>query len=91
MSWRFRRVMSAGPFRLNLSRHGAGWSVGIPGVRYGRSATGTPYVSLGFPGLGLYWFRYMRDRDSNQRRVASTCDPQEITTHDGGHPESVSR
>ena len=63
MSWRFRRVMSSGPFRLN-SRRGVGWSVGIPGLRYGRSAVGTPYISIGFPGLGLYWVKYLRDDDS---------------------------
>ena len=57
MSWRFRRAISSGPFRLNISRRGVGWSVGIPGFRYGRSADGAPYVSIGFPGLGLYWFK----------------------------------
>jgi hypothetical protein len=72
MSWRFRRVISGGPFRLNLSRSGIGWSVGIPGMRYGRSATDAPYVSLGFPGLGLYWFKYLRDRRSGERRITST-------------------
>jgi len=72
MSWRFRRVISGGLFRLNLSRRGIGWSVGIPGMRYGRSATGAPYVSLGFPGLGLYWFKYLRDRRSSERRITST-------------------
>ena len=61
MTWRCRRAISAGPFRLNLSRRGMGRSVGIPGFRYGRSATGAPYVSFGFPGLGLYWFKYLRD------------------------------
>ena len=65
MSWRFRHVISAGALRLNISRHGAGWSIGIPGVRYGRSATGTPYISLGFPGLGLYWVKYFRHRRWN--------------------------
>jgi Protein of unknown function (DUF4236) len=72
MSWRFRRVISGGPFRLNLSRSGIGWSVGIPGMRYGRSATGAPYVSLGFPRLGLYWFKYLRDCRSSERRITST-------------------
>ena len=66
MSWRFRRVISAGLLRLNLSRRGIGWSVGIPGVRYGRSATGALYVSVGFPGLGLYWFKYLRDHMSSR-------------------------
>jgi hypothetical protein len=65
-------VISGGLFRLNLSQRGIGWSVGIPGVRYGRSATGAPYVSLGFPGLGLYWFKYVRDRRSSERRFTST-------------------
>ena len=75
MSWRFRRIMSNGPFRLNVSRRGVGWSVGIPGLRYGRSAAGAPYVSVGFPGLGLYWFKYLRDDDSRERRITSTDNP----------------
>jgi len=59
MGWRLRRSASFGPFRLNLSRNGIGWSWGIPGLRYGRTATGRPYVSVGFPGLGLYWMKYL--------------------------------
>ena len=60
-------MISPGLLRLNLFRRGIGWSVGIPGVRYGRSATGAPYVSLGFPGLGLYWFKYLHERRSAPR------------------------
>lgn len=73
MSWRFRHVISVGALRLNISRRGAGWSVGIPGVRYGRSATGTPYVSLGFPGLGLYWVKYLRQQSSSERGIMSSA------------------
>jgi hypothetical protein len=80
MSWRFRRVISAGLFRLNLSRSGIGWSVGIPGMRYGRSATGAPYVSLGFPGLGLYWFKYLRDSRPSERRITSTTSSEPSRT-----------
>ena len=80
MSWRFRRVISAGPFRLNLSRRGAGWSVGIPGVRYGRSATGAPYVSVGFPGLGLYWFNHLgRAGGGEQRPIPTESSPSSQT------------
>src|SRR5687768_1484512 len=59
MGWRIRRVLNYGPFRGTLSRSGVGWSVGIPGLRYGVSATGRSYVSVGFPGLGLYWMKYL--------------------------------
>jgi hypothetical protein len=71
MSWRVRRVFSTGPFRLNLSRRGVGWSIGVPGLRYGRSAVGTPYISVGFPGLGLYWFKYFGHDDSRRRGITS--------------------
>ena len=59
MGWRLRRVLSFGPFRLNVSGSGLGWSWGIPGFRYGRTATGRPYLSIGFPGLGFYWMKYL--------------------------------
>lgn len=70
MSWRFRRVISAGLVRFNLSRLGVGWSFGVPGLRYGRSAIGRRYLSVGFPGLGLYWMKYL-DPDPISRSRAS--------------------
>lgn len=54
MAWRFRKVFASGPLRLILSGRGVGWSSGVPGLRYGVSPNGRPYVSVGFPGLGLY-------------------------------------
>jgi hypothetical protein len=47
-----------GPVNWNLSRQGVGWSIGIPGARYGRTAIGTAYVSLGIPGSGVYWTKH---------------------------------
>lgn len=64
MSWRFRKVFSGGPFRWTLSRGGIGWSWGIPGLRYGVSATGRRYVSCGIPGFGLYWVKYLDETHS---------------------------
>lgn len=54
MSWRFRKIFRAGPVRINLSKSGWGWSMGIPGLRYGVSAKGRRYVTYGIPGTGLY-------------------------------------
>lgn len=59
MSWRWRKAIGAGPLRLNLSRSGVGWSWGIPGLRYGVTLHGRRYISVGFPGLGLYWMKYL--------------------------------
>ena len=53
MGLRFRQSISTGPFRINLSKSGVGWSVGGKGVRYGRSASGRSYTTFGLPGTGI--------------------------------------
>jgi len=59
MGWRFRRLFSLGPFRATMSKSGMGVSVGIPGLRYGVSPNGQRYISVGIPGTGLYWIKYL--------------------------------
>jgi hypothetical protein len=49
----FRRSVNVGPFRVNLSRGGVGWSVGGRGLRTGRSARGRRYTTISIPGTGL--------------------------------------
>lgn len=53
MGWYFRRSASLGPFRVNVSRGGLGWSVGGRGFRTGRSARGRRYSTFSLPGTGL--------------------------------------
>jgi hypothetical protein len=58
MGWRLRRSITVGGARVNLSGSGIGWSWGVPGFRYGRTAVGRAYVSIGVPGTGIYWVHY---------------------------------
>lgn len=53
MGLRFRKSVSFGPFRVNLSRSGVGYSVGGPGFRTGIRSNGRRYTSVGLPGTGL--------------------------------------
>lgn len=57
MGWRFRRFFGIGPLRWSLNKTGVGWSIGIPGVRYGVSPNGNRHISIGIPGTGLYWMK----------------------------------
>ncbi|MBM3379908.1 MAG: DUF4236 domain-containing protein [Betaproteobacteria bacterium] len=59
MGWRWRKTLGRGPLRWTVSRRGIGWSFGVPGFRYGRSPSGCPYISIGLPGTGLYWIKYL--------------------------------
>jgi hypothetical protein len=49
----FRRRVSLGPVRLNVSRSGLGVSVGVPGFRTGVRSNGRRYSRVSLPGTGL--------------------------------------
>jgi hypothetical protein len=53
MGFYFRRSLNVGPFRVNLSRGGLGWSVGGRGFRTGQSSRGRRYTTVSIPGTGV--------------------------------------
>lgn len=53
MGWVYRKSINFGPIRMNLSRRGVGYSVGVPGFRTGIRATGRPYTRVTMPGTGM--------------------------------------
>lgn len=55
MGFRFRKSVNVGPFRLNASKSGLGWSVGVPGARYTKMANGRTRTTASIPGTGVSW------------------------------------
>ena len=53
MGFTFRKSIGVGPFRVNLSKSGVGYSVGAAGFRTGISGKGRKYTSFGIPGTGV--------------------------------------
>ena len=51
-----------------MTRNGLGFSYGIPGLRVGVSPSGRKWISLGFPELGLYFFRYLGNQTTCNHR-----------------------
>lgn len=68
MGWSFRRSINLGPFRINLSKSGVGYSVGAGGVRVGKSARGRTYRSFSVPGTGVS-YRTSGDGGKGQRKT----------------------
>jgi hypothetical protein len=68
MGWSFRKSFNLGPFRLNLSKKGAGLSVGRRGLRVGHDARGRNYSQISIPGTGIYNRQYY----ANQKPGAVT-------------------
>ena len=57
MGLRFRKSIKFGIFRVNLSKTGIGWSVGIPGARYTKMANGRTRITTGLPRTGISWVK----------------------------------
>ena len=53
MGWSFRKSVGLGPFRINLSKSGIGYSVGGGGFRTGVNSRGRSYRSFSIPGTGI--------------------------------------
>ena len=53
MGFYYRKSVSVGPFRVNLSKSGVGYSIGGKGFRTGVSAGGKRYTTFGIPGTGV--------------------------------------
>ena len=56
-------------FRSTISRGGVGYSWGIPGLRVGRSPSGRKWLSIGLPGTGLSFFKYISKQPSGQTAI----------------------
>ena len=53
MGFRFRKSFGRGPFRINISKSGIGYSIGTKGARFTRTAKGTKRATLSIPGTGI--------------------------------------
>jgi len=53
MGFYYRKSINIGPFRVNVSKTGVGYSVGGPGMRTGVSSRGKRYTTFGIPGTGI--------------------------------------
>lgn len=53
MGFRLRKSVKAGPFRINFSKKGVGWSVGTKGIRYTKRADGKSQTTYSIPRTGI--------------------------------------
>jgi hypothetical protein len=53
MGFYYRKSVNLGPFRVNLSKSGLGYSFGGRGFRVGTTARGKKYTSFSIPGTGV--------------------------------------
>lgn len=78
-NWHWRKSFGRSPFRISFSKKGVGYSVGIRGLRFGRSAAGRLYVSQSIPGTGLRKITYL----GGGKTAPPSTGPQATPLHGG--------
>lgn len=64
MGLRFRKSIGAGPFRVNFSKSGVGYSVGTKGYRVTKTAKGSIRKTASIPGTGV---SYVTETSANKK------------------------
>ena len=62
MGFQFRKSINIGPLRINFSKSGVGFSLGVKGFRVTRTAKGKKKATVSLPGTGL---SYVQDLDGD--------------------------
>lgn len=71
MGFRFRKSVNLGPARLNFSKSGVGYSVGVKGFRYTKKAGGGTRTTTSIPGTGI---SYVKDSTTQKRGINMKTD-----------------
>ena len=53
MGFSYRKSVRLGPFRINASKGGVGWSIGTRSVRTTVTPSGRRYTTFSVPGTGV--------------------------------------
>ena len=67
MGFRFRKSLNFGPFRINFSKSGVGYSFGGKGFRVTKTATGKTRTTASIPGTGISYVKETGSRGSKKR------------------------
>lgn len=62
MGLRFRKIFASEPLRTTITGKGLGWSIGVPGLRLGIAASGGIYITIGLPGSGFCFTKFLTGR-----------------------------
>ena len=73
MGLRFRKSINIGPLRINFSKSGVGFSLGVKGFRVSRSAKGKMTATASIPGTGLSYVQNL-DKDSIENTIEDIKD-----------------
>ena len=89
MGFRFRKSVGFGPFRINFSKSGVGYSVGGKGVRFTKKAKGGFRSTVSAPGTGLSYSKdFGGGKSGKKSSTKSSSQKQAPALADSGQQKS---
>lgn len=86
MGFRFRKSINlGGGVRINLSKSGIGYSFGVPGLRYTKSANGKTRKTYSIPGTGL---SYVDEGSSKSKKAQRSPQVEDIQDEEHSNIET---
>lgn len=73
MGFRFRKSFKAGPFRINVSKSGIGYSAGVKGFRVTKRADGRTQRTYSVPGTGISYVDTIGGKMQTPRKTRATA------------------
>lgn len=78
MGLRYRKSIKLGPMRINLSKSGIGWSVGVKDARFTKKANGGYRTTMSVPGTGVSYTKDYTSKPPAQNKSAQTSCQNQI-------------
>lgn len=91
MGFRFRKSFGKGPFRVNLSKSGVGYSVGTKGFRYTKKAGGGTRTTSSIPGTGISYVTEISGKNLHTSKPKTTSDHQKATQEENEMDNSINK
>lgn len=85
MGLRFRKSVKLGGLRINFSKSGIGYSYGVKGLRYTKTAKGKERITASIPGTGI---SYVAESNGN-RNTKSKTSPKTVGNASAAETKNV--
>lgn len=84
MGFRFKKSINLGGFRINFSKKGIGYSYGVKGLRYTKTADGRKRLTTSIPGTGISYSKSFSKtkKTSNKNSRTYSVDKYNETLYD---------
>ena len=86
MGLRYRKSVKLGGLRINFSKSGVGYSYGVKGLRYTKTAKGKDRITASIPGTGVSYVSESGEKRKSKNAAEKYQPIQELSLNTSPSP-----